>query len=60
VACRANRANAERDVQMWLVNHPGEPPTIATLEADGIRIATCPDGGAYSIEGVNVACDKHN
>jgi len=59
VACRANRATVERDIQMWLVGHPGDKPTIAALEADNIRIASCPEGGTYAIEGVAVVCDKH-
>ena len=54
-ACKSNRQTAEREVQMWLVNHPGETPT---LEAVG-STARCPEGGAYRLEGVRVLCSKH-
>jgi len=60
VACRTNRQNVERDIQMWLVNHPGEAPSFAALEADGVRIPSCPEAGTYSIDGVQVLCDKHD
>lgn len=58
-ACKTNRQTAERDIQMWLVNHPGESPSIAALEADSIRLPTCPEGGTYSIDGMQVQCTKH-
>ena len=54
-ACKSNRQTAEREVQMWLVNHPGEIPT---LEAVG-STARCPEGGEYRLEGVQVFCSKH-
>lgn len=54
-ACRSNRQTAEREVQMWLVNHPGETPT---LEAVG-SAAHCPTGGTYRLEGVSVLCSEH-
>jgi hypothetical protein len=59
VACLSNRQNVERDIQMWLVNHPGETPSFAALEADGLRIPHCPEGGEYSLVGVQVHCSKH-
>ena len=55
-ACKSNRQTAEREVQMWLVNHPGETPT---LEAVG-SAAHCPEGGEYRLEGVRVLCSKHD
>jgi hypothetical protein len=58
--CKTNRQTAERDVQMWLVNHPGETPSFAALESDGARIPTCPDGGSYTLDGVQVRCSKHD
>lgn len=58
-ACKTNRQTAERDVQMWLVSHPGETPSFAALESDGARIPTCPEGGTYSLDGVQVRCSKH-
>ena len=32
-ACKTNRQTAEREVQMWLVNHPGETPTLGAPSA---------------------------
>jgi Tfp pilus assembly protein PilX len=54
-ACRNNRQTAEREVQMWLVNHPGETPT---LDAVG-STAQCPTGGTYTLTGVQVICSQH-
>jgi hypothetical protein len=59
VACRANRQNIEREIQLWAVNHPGEAPTFAALEAEGLRIPSCPDGGRYEIVGNEVHCSVH-
>ena len=59
VACRTNRQNIERAIAMWSVNHPDEPPTLAALEADGVRIPSCPEGGRYSLSGREVHCSKH-
>lgn len=55
-ACRNNRQTAEREVQMWLVNHPGEAPS---LEAVGSS-AHCPTGGTYTLTGVQVLCSEHD
>ena len=46
---------AEREVQMWLVNHPGEAPTLEMIGST----AHCPEGGEYRLEGVQVFCSKH-
>ena len=59
-ACRTNRQTVEREVQMWLVNHPGETPSFAALEADGAHLATCPEGGTYTLVGAQVRCSKHD
>jgi type II secretory pathway component PulJ len=59
-ACRTNRQTVEREIQMWLVNHPGETPTFAALEADGAHIPSCPEGGTYSLDGLHVRCSKHD
>ena len=59
VACRVNRQNIERDITMWSVNHPDEVPTLAALQADGLRIPSCPEGGRYDIVGRAVQCSKH-
>ncbi len=59
VACRTNRQNIERDVALWSVNHPGETPTLAALQADGLRIPACPEGGRYELTGTEVHCSVH-
>lgn len=58
-ACKTNRQTVEREIQMWLVNHPGETPSFAGLEADGIHIPSCPEGGTYSLDGLTVRCSRH-
>src|SRR5262249_4278162 len=59
VACRTQRQNIERNVMMWSVNHDGETPTLAALEADGFRTPSCPEGGRYELVGREVRCSKH-
>jgi len=59
VACRTNRQNIERDVAMWSVNHPDERPSFAALEAEGIHIPACPEGGRYEFVGRTVHCSVH-
>jgi type II secretory pathway component PulJ len=59
VACRTNRQNIEREIQLWAVNHPGETPTFSALQAEGFRIPSCPEGGEYEIVGGEVQCSVH-
>ncbi len=59
VACRTNRQNIERDITMWSVNHPNEQPSFAALQAEGIHIPTCPEGGRYDLVGRQVRCSVH-
>jgi len=59
VACRTQRQQIERDIVLWSVNHPDEPPTIAALEHEGLRVPSCPEGGQYSIDGREVHCSVH-
>ena len=59
VACRTNRQTIERSLVMWSVNHPDEAPSLAALEADGIGVPSCPEGGRYELEGRQVQCSKH-
>jgi competence protein ComGC len=59
VACRTQRQQIERDITLWAVNHPDEPPTIAALQHDGLRIPACPEGGQYAIDGREVHCSVH-
>ncbi len=59
VACRTNRQMIERSITLWSVNHPGEVPTLAALQAEGLRLPTCPEGGSYEIAGDKVRCSVH-
>ena len=59
VACRTQRQQIERDIVLWSVNHPDEPPTLSALQHDGLHIPACPDGGQYSIDDRQVHCSVH-
>lgn len=59
-ACMANRRTLETQIQMWMIQHPGETPTKEKLEQARISIPRCPAGGTYSItpDG-KVVCSVH-
>lgn len=59
VACRSNRQTIERALVMWAVSHDDETASLAALERDGIRVPSCPEGGAYTLSGSTVRCSKH-
>jgi hypothetical protein len=59
IACRTQRQSIERNIGLWSVNHDGETPTFAALEADGFRTPSCPEGGRYELIGREVHCSKH-
>lgn len=59
VACRTQRQDIERNITLWSVNHDGETPTFAALEAEGFHIPSCPEGGRYELVGREVHCSKH-
>jgi hypothetical protein len=59
VACRTQRQNIERDIALWSVNHPDEQPTLARMQADGVHIPSCPQGGHYDLVGRAVTCSVH-
>ena len=59
VACRTQRQQIERDLVLWSVNHPDEPPTMAALQHEGVHVPSCPEGGRYSIDGRAVHCSVH-
>ena len=59
VACRTQRQDIERNITLWSVNHDGDTPTLAALEADGFRTPSCPEGGRYELVGREVHCSKH-
>jgi hypothetical protein len=58
-ACRTNRQTIERQIDAWIVNHEGDTPTLAALEADFGPLPTCPEGGRYSLSGRRVRCSEH-
>lgn len=60
-ACIANRNQIETNIQMWLINHPGETPTIEKLRQSGYSVPQCPEGGVYTIkpDGKTI-CSKHS
>ena len=58
-ACKTNRQTVERELQMWLVDHPGETPSLAALAADDGAAAHCPEGGDYTLVGLQVRCSTH-
>jgi len=59
VACRVQRQQIERDIEMWKVSHPDEQPTLASLRASGLRVPSCPEGGRYDIVEGSVHCSIH-
>ncbi len=59
-ACTANRQVLETQIQMWMISHPGETPTIEKLKQSGVNVPTCPAGGTYTIDSnYKVHCSKH-
>jgi len=60
VACRTQRQSIERDITFWSVSHADDAPSFAALEADGIRIPSCPEGGRYELVGRHVECSVHH
>ena len=58
-ACLTNRQTLEREIQMWSVNHAGESVSLAALASGGAHVASCPQGGAYTLDGPHVRCSKH-
>jgi competence protein ComGC len=59
ITCRTNRQTIEREVVLWSVNHPDEAPTLAALQAEGLQVPSCPEGGRYDIVGHEVHCSVH-
>ena len=60
VACRVQRQQIERDIQMYTASHDGPPQSLADLESAGIHIPSCPEGGQYSLVGTHVVCSVHH
>jgi len=59
VACRVQRQQLERDIMVWSVDHPDDPPSIPALAASGLRVPSCPEGGQYSVTARAVVCSVH-
>jgi hypothetical protein len=58
-ACRMNRQTIERQIKSWMASHEGDVPTLDELDEDVGPLATCPEGGYYSLDGTSVACSEH-
>ena len=59
-ACTANRQVLETQIQMWMISHPGETPTIEKLKQAKQNVPRCPSGGTYTIDSnYKVSCSKH-
>ncbi|HVN83411.1 MAG TPA: hypothetical protein VMW17_01060 [Candidatus Binatia bacterium] len=59
VACRTQRQQIERDVQLYVADHDHPPRSLDDLEHAGIHVPPCPEGGDYSLRGAHVVCSKH-
>ena len=59
VACRVQRQELERDLVAWAVSHPDDVPSLSALDADGLRVPSCPEGGRYNLVGQSVTCSVH-
>jgi competence protein ComGC len=59
VACRTQREQLERDVQMYAADHDGPPHSLDDLARAGIPIPSCPEGGHYALVGTHVTCSVH-
>jgi hypothetical protein len=61
VACRVQRQQIERDIMMWSASHDGAMPgSLDDLEAGGVHVPSCPEGGDYSLDGRHVVCSLHH
>ena len=58
-ACRMNRQTIERQMGSWTASHDGDVPTLDDLDAEVGPLASCPEGGSYSLEGHAVHCSQH-
>lgn len=47
-ACIANRQASLANMQMWMMDHSNEEPTIDKLRAAGVNIPACEDGGVLT------------
>ena len=60
IACRTQRQQIERDVQMYAATHDDVPPrSLDDLAQSGIRVPSCPEGGRYQLSGSHVICSLH-
>jgi competence protein ComGC len=59
-ACIANRATLRTQIEMFRMDNASLPVTTENLQAKGVQVPTCPQGGAYGWTKDNtVLCNKH-
>ncbi len=58
VACKIQRQQIERDIDIWKVDHT-EEPSLDALKGAGIFIPACPEHGTYDVAGSHVVCSVH-
>jgi len=59
-ACTVNRQQLLTQINMYVINHSGEPITPEKLMQAGYSVPTCPGRGVYSIgEKDEVYCSVH-
>jgi competence protein ComGC len=64
-ACVANRAAADANLQMWMMDHYSEEPSLSRLRSENVILGRCPDGGTWSIlkkenGEYHIHCDMHS
>jgi competence protein ComGC len=59
VACKMQRQQIERDIEVWKIDHSDEEPSLAALRSSGINIPACPERGTYDVHGSSVVCSVH-
>ncbi len=59
VACRTQRQQIERDLQLYSADHDQPARSLDDLRHAGISVPGCPEGGEYRLSGTRVVCSKH-
>lgn len=59
-ACEMNRNALKNALLSWSVRNPGKQPSIRGLEASGVTIPQCPDGGRFQLKDDKVVCSMHS
>jgi competence protein ComGC len=59
-SCLLNRTTMNTQLTTWAMSHPGQKPTIETLQQSGISIPICPAHGVYSFgDDGTIYCSVH-